>query len=147
MATLAEILLTDEKKPQVVRDCAQVVDEEVAGKRGVSGVAIKAGYKTVKAFKPTIVPDVMAALLPDFVARMEPFYARHLESGGGDFTTFCTRESDAIAHALLGITDDRAERSRHRSLVKAYKRLRPQGHKQVVAAMPRVAAMLVRNGA
>ncbi len=147
MATLAEVLLTDEKKPQVVRDCARVVDEEVSSKRGVSGIAIKAAYKTVKAFKPTIVPDVMAALLPDFVGKMEPFYATHLEAGGGDFTTFCSRESDAIAHALLGITDERADRSRHRSLVKAYKRLRPQGQKQVVAAVPRIAAMLVRNGA
>ncbi len=147
MATLAELLLTDAKKPELVRDCARVIDEEVAGKRGVSGLAIKAGYKAVKAFKPTIIPDVMQALLPDFVARMEPFYARHSEAGGGDFAQFCVGEGNQIADALLGITDERAQRSRHRSLVKAYQRLRPQGQKQVVAAMPRVGAMLVRNGA
>ncbi len=147
MATLTELLLTDEKKPQLVRDSARVVDEEVAAKRGISGVAIKTAYKAVKAFKPTIIPDVMKALIPDFVSRMEPFYARHLEADGGDFAAFCVRDAFAIADALLGITDDRANRSRHRVLVKAYGRLRPQGKKQVIAAMPRVAAMLVRNGA
>ena len=146
MATLAELLLTDEKKPQLVRDCAQTVDAEVASKKGISGVAIKTAYKAVKAFKPTIIPDVMRVLVPDFVARMEPFYATHLEAGGGDFTAFCVREASPIADALLGITDERARNSRHRTLVKAYERLRPQGKKQVVAAMPRVAAMLVRNG-
>lgn len=145
MPTLAEQLLTEEKRPQVVADSVQVIEDEVKSKKGASGLMIKAGFKTVKAFKRGILPDVVNALLDDFVKKLEPFYQRHLEEDGGDFRAFVVREADSIAEALLGITDERAERSRHKTLVKAYKKLRPQGHKQVVAAMPRVGAMLNRH--
>ena len=47
MATLTE-LLTDESKVEVVTsDCVRMIEEEVAAKRGVSGFAIKAGFKAV----------------------------------------------------------------------------------------------------
>ncbi len=147
MPTLAELLLTDAKRPEVVRDCTRVIDEEVSAKRGVSGIAIKVAYKTVKAFKPSIISDVMVLLLPAFVEKMEPYYTRHLEAGGGNFATFCGREANPIADSLLQITDERARRSRHESLVKAYTRLRPQGQRHVAVAMPRIGAMLVRHGA
>jgi hypothetical protein len=147
MATLIEMLLADDKRPAVIRDCERVIEDEVASKRGVSGLAIKAGFKTVKAFKRTIVPDVMDFLLPDFAAKIEPFHQKHVEAGGGDFAAYCVRNGSAIADALLEITDARARGSRHTTLVKAYNKLRPMAQKQVVEAMPRIGAMLVRNGA
>lgn len=142
MATLADVLLTDENRPRLVRECVTLIDAEVADKRGVSGLAIKAGFKTVKAVKPGIIPDVTDFLLDDFVAAMEPHYAAHLDDGGGDFPKFAVGRGDRIAHDLLGITDRRAEKSKHRTLVKAYKKLRPTAQKQVVAAMPRLGRML-----
>lgn len=147
MATLTELLLTDEKRPQVVADSVQIIEDEVKDKKGATGLVIKAGFKTVKAFKPGVLPEVTNALLDDFVARMEPFYAQHLAAGGGDVQSFVVGNADSIADALLGITDERAQRSKHKTLVKAYQSLRPQGKKQVVAAMPRVGAMLQRHGA
>ena len=63
MATLADVLLTDENRPRLVRACVTLIDAEVADKRGVSGLAIKAGFKTVKAVKPGIIPDVTDLLL------------------------------------------------------------------------------------
>lgn len=146
MSTLAEKLLTPEVRPRLVEDCTRLIDAEVASKRGVSGLAIKAGFKTVKAFKRGIIPDVVNVLLDDFVGKLEPFYAEHLASGESDFPRAMNRQSDRIAEALLSITDERAARSRHTTLVKAYRKLRPQGHKQVVAAMPRLGTMLARYG-
>jgi hypothetical protein len=146
MSTLKELLLTDEKRPMVVNDCCRVIDEEVASKRGVSGLAIKAAFRTVKAFKAGIIPGSVNALLDDFVAAMEPFYTESQASGGG-IQPLINRDGPRIAEALLGITDQRAARSKHRTLVGAYKKLRPKGKEQVVAAMPRVGAMLQRHGA
>ena len=100
----------------------------------------------MKAVKPGIIPDVVNVLLDDFVTQLDPFYSRHQESGGGDFKKRLIGEADAVADALLAITDGRADRSKHRTLVKAYKKLRPQGKKQVVTAMPRIADMLVKQG-
>lgn len=146
MATPSEILLTPETRPAFVRDCNKLIEDEVSAKRGVSGLAIKAGFKTVRAFKPGIVPDVVDLLLPEFVAELEPFHAEFVARGGGDFAAHCVAHGGRIAEALLGITDRRAEKSKHRTLVKAYKKLRPKAHEQVVAAMPRVGALLVRYG-
>lgn len=146
MATPSEILLADETRPAFVRDCEKLIQDEVAAKRGVTGLAIKAGFKTVRAFKPGIIPDVVNLLLPDFVAELEPFHADFVEAGGGDFAAHCVAHGGRIAEALLGITDRRADGSKHRTLVKAYRKLRPKAHEQVVAAMPRLGALLVRYG-
>lgn len=147
MATLTEILLSDAARPAVEADCAALIESEVASKRGASGFVIKAGFKTVKAFKRNIVPDAVHHLLPDFVTQMEPFYAEHLAAGGGDITAYAAANADRIAEALLSITDGRAETSKHKTLVKAYKKLRPKGLESVVAAMPAIGAMLAKNGA
>lgn len=146
MATLDEILLTESKRPVVVRDCEALIEQEVGDTRGMSGLAIKAGFKTVRAFKPGIIPDVIDLLLPDFVAEMQPFHDDFVAEGGGDFRAHCIAHGGRIAEALLGITDRRAEKSKHRTLVKAYQKLRPKAHEQVVAAMPRVGALMVRHG-
>lgn len=146
MATLSDILLTPETRPALVRDCETLIEQEVRDKKGVSGLAIKAGFKTVRTFKPGIIPDVVDLLLPEFVEALEPFYAEFEAQGGGDFAAHCVAHGDRIAEALLGITDRRAAKSKHRTLVKAYHKLRPRAHDQVVAAMPRLGALLVKHG-
>jgi hypothetical protein len=142
MATLTELLLGD-ARPKVESDCAALIEAEVAGKRGATGFAIKAGFKAVRAFKRDIVPDAVQHLLPDFVEKLEPLY---LEAAGTDIEVFVKGNGERIADALLSITDDRARTSRHKVLVKAYNRLRPMGKKQVVAATPRIGQMLKANG-
>ncbi len=145
MGALSEKLLGD-TRAKVEADCARVIEDEVADKRGATGLAVKAAFKMIKAFKRDIVPDAVHHLLPDFVAQLEPIYAEFLSGGTGDIAGYTTRNGERIAEALLGITDQRAESSKHTTLVKAYKRLRPQGKKHVLAAMPRVGAMLAANG-
>ena len=63
MARLAEILTQPEVRPQVVKACVVLIDAEVASKSGFSGLAVKAGYKLVKAIKPTMIGDVVDKLL------------------------------------------------------------------------------------
>lgn len=145
MGALSEKLLGD-ARPKVEADCVRVIEDEVASKRGATGLAVKAAFKMIKAFKRDIVPDAVHHLVPDFVAQLEPIYDEFTASGAGDIRGYCVQHGDRIAEALLGITDQRAASSRHKTLVKAYKRLRPQGKKHVVAAMPRVGGMLAANG-
>lgn len=145
MPTLAERLLTDENRPRLIADCAEVVEAEVASKKGFTGVAVKAAFATIKAVKRGIVQELVGALIGDFVAKLEPFYQRQ-QAEGAAIETFAVREADPIADALLEITDARAERTTHKSLAKIYYKLRPQGKQQVVAAMPRIGAMLARHG-
>lgn len=146
MATLAERLLDPATRPDLVQACVRLIEDEVGSKGGLKGLAIKTAFKTVKAFKPGIIPDVVNVLIDEFVEKLEPSYAEFQDAGGTDFGTWIVQRSDATAETLLSITDRRADGSRHKTLVKAYRKLRPQGKNHVMTAMPRIGDMLRAQG-
>ena len=142
MATLAEILTQPEVRPQVVRACAVLVDAEVQSKSGLSGLAVKAGYKLVKAIKPTMVGDVVDKLLPEFAAAMQPMFAEvELQAAMNGhnrselFTTHMQSDPRRVAAALLTVTDRRADKASG-PLKKTYARLRDTAEEHVQAAVP-----------
>ncbi len=140
---LADILLTDEKRPLVVKECQVLLDNEVSRKSGISGLAIKGGYKIVKKIKPGLIAEAFNDLLDDFTARLEPIFADYQQQGAqGGFKSFIATRSDEVAEALLGITDDRAARAENRTIKKTYEKLRPYGKKNVAEAIPAIAAMI-----
>ena len=65
MGVLKDTLLQTDNRPVVIQDCADLVDREVARKKGVTGMMIKGGYKAFKAIKPSIVTDAVDILLDD----------------------------------------------------------------------------------
>lgn len=138
------ILADESKRPAILSDCERLIEEEVGSKSGLSGMAIKTGYKVVSRVKPGIIREVMDGLLNDFVKRLDPFWQQHRANGGepAAFASFMNARAPDIADGLLGITDDRARRANNKVLVSAYEKLRPQGKKHVVDAIPRVGAML-----
>lgn len=145
MPTLKEILCSTENRPSVVREATQLVDSEVSAKSGLSGLAIKAGYKAVKAVKPTLIPEAVDSLLDRFIDRLEPFYAEWL---GAQKTpaidAFLSTRASRVANALLGVTDDRAKSVQNSTIRKTYEALRPQGEKNVVAAVPGLGRLIGR---
>jgi len=62
MSTLKEILSRPGARPEVIRDCEQIISEEVSSK-GLTGIPIKAAYAVVKAIKPGFIPEVIDGLL------------------------------------------------------------------------------------
>src|ERR1700754_1922834 len=72
--SLVEALTDDAKKKDVVRDCCELIDAEVKDKGGISGLAIKAGYGTVKGIKPGFVEKAVEDLLPEFAKALDPLY-------------------------------------------------------------------------
>lgn len=144
---LSTRLLADaSKRPALLSDCERLIDDEVASKSGLTGMAIKAGYMVVCKVKPGIIREVMDGLLDDFVKRLDPFWQQHTSAGGAPegFPSFMTSRAGDLADALLGITDDRARRANNKTLVSAYEKLRPQGKKHVQEAIPRVSKMLAK---
>src|SRR5262245_61248450 len=81
MAALTEVLTSEEKKGRVIEDCLEITDAEVADKSGMSGLAIKAGYKAVKGIKPGFLQKVVHDLLPEFAAAVDPIYREAVERG------------------------------------------------------------------
>ena len=146
MPQLAETLLDESNRPNVVSDCCQVVADEVSQKRGLTGLAVKAAFKTVKTFSPNIIESVIDILLDDFVEQLDPVYEAYKAADETDLMDYCIAHDSDISNALLGITDKRAERSKHKTLVKAYGKLRPQGEKHVKEAVPSIVKLLEKHG-
>lgn len=145
MSTLKEFLCSPQNRPNVIRDTVQLVEDEVNAKGGLSGIAIKAGYKTVKAIKPGLIDEAIDTLLDRFIERLEPFLAEWAKAGKTPaFDQFLSAQSSAVANALLGVTDDRARSIANSTIKKAYETLRPQGEKNVIAAVPGLGRLLAR---
>jgi hypothetical protein len=145
MSTLKDILSRPGARPQVIRDCEQVIEEEVASK-GLAGIAIKAAYAVVKAIKPGFIPEVIDGLLDDFADRLDPLYQAAKAKNEPLAPYFNARAGEA-AEALLGITDERARRAKNQVVKAAYEKMRPMAKKHTEAAIPRVAKMIAKHDA
>ena len=144
--TLPELLLSDERRADIVRDCVQLVDSEVARRRGVSGFALRNGYKMVKKLQGgRMIPTAVNDLLPDFATAMEPFHAEYRATGGGSFAQFMRGKEGGLSDALLRITDEKAHHAENRVLKGVYEKLRPTAKKNLDESMPEVTKLIDRH--
>jgi hypothetical protein len=143
-ATLQEILLTPDTRPKVIADCHALIEQEVSGKSGISGTAVKLAYKTVNAFAAGHVRHMVESLLPHLVDQLQPFWADFQASGGSGFGDYLTKRGDEVAQALLSVTDARAERSKRPAIIKAYRTVRGSAAKHIVAALPQVGDLVMK---
>lgn len=144
MTTLLEKLPLPEKREAILDDCQRLLDAEVARKKGMGGLAIKAGYKVLKSFKPGAVRGSIDGLLDDFIGALEPFHADFAAAGQGTFGAHLKARTGEVAEALVGVTDQRADRSKHKTLVRGYRRLRPSAVRHVTEAVPGLADLFDR---
>jgi uncharacterized protein DUF6918 len=142
MATLEAILLNPENKPHVIDDCLTLIDQEVKGKSGVSGTAVKLAYKTANAFASGYLRGMVELLAPDMIIELEPFWADFTASGAGVFGDYLVKHGDEVSEALLSVTDRRAETSTRPTILKAYKTVRGGASKHVTAALPALGALV-----
>lgn len=143
MPALADIVLTARNKDPLVADCVRLVEDRVASRGGLRGIALKTGLSVLKSARPDILPRAMQALLPDFVDALEPLYQDYLASGGGrDFAGYLEQHRERTVEALLGATDGRAARSHNSAIKGVYARLRGGAEQEVDAALPQFARLL-----
>ena len=146
MSTLSDLVADSAKRDELVRDATAILEAEVAGKRGLSGVAVKGAFKVVRGLSPSFIPRAIDGLLDDFMEQLEPFYADYCSGGSqGTFGSFLSGRSSAVADALLSTTDKRAETTDHKLLRSTYTKLRPKGKQHVQEAMPAVGRMVDRH--
>ena len=141
-ATLQEILLTPDTQPQVTADCLTLIKQEVSAKSGVSGTAVKLAYKTVNAFASGYLQSMVENLLPDMIAKLEPYWADFKASGASGFGDYLAKRGDEVSDALLSVTDARAQTSERPTILKAYRTVRGGATKHVKAALPAVGALV-----
>ena len=123
-ATLQQILLAPDVRPQVVADCNALIEHEVSEKSGMSGTGLKVAYKTATTFAPGHVRHILETLLPKMADNLQPFWADFNASGGADFGDYLAKRGDEVAEAMLAVTDARAAASGRPVIVQAYRSVR-----------------------
>ncbi|MDH3624335.1 MAG: hypothetical protein OES69_04175 [Myxococcales bacterium] len=132
---LNDVLNDDATRTSIVEEVCQLVEDEVTKQRGLSGVAVKAGYKVVQSVRPGFVRNVVQSLLPEFAAALEPIRKKAVAQGKSVSDYFDTH-SEEVAEALLAVTDGRASSSQHGAVKRAYSKLRGSARKNVESAVP-----------
>jgi hypothetical protein len=144
MPNLIEALAGDSKKDAVVDDCVRLIEAEVADKGGLTGLAIKAGYRAVQGVKPGFIRQVVTDLLPEFARVLDPLYQEAKAQGHGVASHF-TANTQRVADALLSITDEKSKRSKSAMVKGTYDKLRGGAKKNVEAAVPRLGAVVEKH--
>ena len=100
----------------------------------------RAGFRTLKAVRPDVVPAALEALLPGFADAVRDEVEAAL-AGEGVVARFRER-TGPIADALLAVTDARAARAANRTVASAYQALRSTARPHVAEAVPGVGRLL-----
>ena len=143
--TLEALLCEGPRRDDTLAACEALVDKEVRAKTGVAGMAVRSGYKVVRALRPGIVRDLLDKLVPEFCRALEPKFEAARARGGAlpeAFEAVLVEAPGEVAEALLSVTDARAERAENKVLRKTYARLRSGAKAHVEAAVPNLARTL-----
>ncbi|PSN18952.1 hypothetical protein C7271_09815 [filamentous cyanobacterium CCP5] len=126
-------------KEAIVADCSRLIDEQVAAKTGISGMALKATYGVVKGVGKGYIPGAIGRLLPEAFAALDPMWQEAQASG--DPVAYISQHRSRAADTLLSVTDHRIRNSS--GVVKgSYSKLRKSVKGDVEAAMPGLAKII-----
>ena len=141
MSTLVEQLGKEPQRPQVIAECVELIDAQVKQK----GFVLKSAYATIKAIKKRFVPEVVDALLDEWLGKIQPHYDKWAANKQSTFSDYVIARSDDVAEDLLSVTDARAERTSHTTAKKLYHRMRNGAKRDVVEAIPDLARMIEKR--
>lgn len=137
---LTEGLNDPNKRASLVADCVTLIDEQVAAKGGMGGLAWKAAYGTVKGVNPGYIAGAIDRILPDILAALDPMWNEGVQSG--DPVGYLNQNSSRAADAVLSVTDTRIEKSNNGVVRGAYNKLRNSAKGEVETAIPALAKIL-----
>jgi hypothetical protein len=144
MKTLKEIVSEPGVYQAVLKDSLKVLDEEVAKKSGLSGLAIKGAYKILKKVQNgRALQKAVEVLMPEFIDKFEPYVARHQQEGTkGSLDAYLVPNYQEIADQLLSVTDKKIKESDNSMVRSTYDKLRPKAKNEVLVSLPALARMI-----
>ncbi len=137
---LSEKLQDDAVKASIAADCTKLMDDQVAAKSGLSGMAMKATYGVVKGVGADYIPGAIQRLLPDAIAALDPMWDEGVQAG--DPVAHLTNNSDRTADTILSVTDALIERASNKLICSSYGKLRKSVKGDIAAAVPGLAQII-----
>ncbi|MBS1119435.1 MAG: hypothetical protein H6Q90_1663 [Deltaproteobacteria bacterium] len=141
MPTLVEQIGKEPTRPVVINECVELIDSSVKQK----GFVIKSAYAMIKGIKKKFVPEVVDALLDDWLGKIQPHYDKWLATKPSSFSDYIVARGDDVAEDLLSVTDERAEKTTHTTAKKMYLRMRDGAKKNVIDSLPDLAKMIEKH--
>jgi hypothetical protein len=141
--SLTEVCGDSVRKEALVRDGLVELEAELDSRSGLSGAAIRTGYKSITKLRPSFIEHNLERLLPRFAPVLDPY----IEAGktSGNVEAHLLTNSNEIAEGLLSATDQRVGESSNKVANKVYEKFRPKAKENVLDAMPRLAKLLARH--
>ncbi|GAB4152934.1 MAG: hypothetical protein Fur0046_32750 [Cyanobacteria bacterium J069] len=137
---LSDKLSDQTTKENLVADCVKLIDEQVAAKGGISGLALKAAYGVVKGVEPSYISGAIQRLLPEALSALDPMWSEGVQSG--DPVQHLIQNRTRTADTLLSVTDNKIERAKNSVVRASYGKLRTSVKGDVEAAVPGLAQIL-----
>lgn len=146
MKSLKEIIEDPKVSQSVLADGLRVLDEEIARRSGIGGMAIKGAYKIVKNVQGgRMLEKAVKVLMPEFVDKLDPHFACFQEEKRREtLEAYLRPHYDDLAEELLAVTDRKIKETDNRAVRGAYDKLRPKARKEVIASLPALARMMER---
>jgi hypothetical protein len=144
MSTLKDAISEEAGRKAVAVQCVALIEREVDQKGGLTGVALKTGYKAVKGIKPGFIDRVVYDLLPEFADAVEPIVAE-ARAKNAPIAAYLDANASRVADALLAITDKKADRSTNGVVKSAYGKLRGMAKSNVETAIPGLAKIVAAH--
>lgn len=143
MTTLHDALTAPATKPAVVADLTALIESEVAGLGGITGIAAKAAIAGAKKKDPTIVSRIASSYVSALAEALQPLWERFLAEGGDDFGAYLVAHQPEASAAIMTAADSAAPAGgQARSMYDTFK---PQATKVLVGALPRIGALVQRH--
>ncbi len=141
---LKDVIQDPARREAIAADALVEVEAELDERGGLTGVAMRQGFKAVQKIRPNLFESNIDKMLPNFAAAIDPHYAAGLAAGNVE--SHFVANADEIAEAMLTVTDTRVKQSTNKVATGVYDRLRGKAKSSVSGAMPRVARFVVKHG-
>ncbi|BAZ48399.1 hypothetical protein NIES4103_10070 [Nostoc sp. NIES-4103] len=128
------------KKAQVVDDCCNMIEAQLAAKSGISGIALKTAFAALKGIKPGYIPYVVEQILPQCLTALDPIWNEGLDKG--DPVEYLITSRDRTADALLSVTDNRIKSVKRQIVRGTYEKFRGSAKQHVEEAVPDFAKVI-----
>lgn len=135
-----QVAKDEETQASIAADCAKLMDEHVAAKTGISGLALKAAYRALKGIGPGYIPRALKNLVPQALDALDPMWTDGLQAG--DPVEYLSQNSAETANVLLGVTDKKLGQAQNKIVIATYKKVRKSVKGDVEEAVPGLAKIL-----
>lgn len=143
MTTLREALTAPETKPKVVADLAELIDSEISGMSGLSGIAVKTAFAAAKKRSPDLVTKVANGYVGTLADALQPLWTKFTQAGGSDFGSYLVANEKEASDAVISAVDAAAPSGGQQRAM--YDKFKPQAVKVLTKALPRLGAIIQKH--